>query len=122
MYVADPLGTDWRETNLRKQASNVKPTRVLQQQKSAPSPGVFVTYVIFQSHLTGEANDLFLARVPLPLHLEMVKDSPSVPTRQPRLGIPEVRSLGYATKYQTREATTLRVARLLPRIQFQSPL
>ena len=33
------------------------------------------------------------ACLPLPLHLEMVESSTSLPVRQPRLGVPEVRTL-----------------------------
>jgi hypothetical protein len=33
------------------------------------------------------------ARIPLPLHLPMAQDAPSVSARQPRLGVPEVRSV-----------------------------
>lgn len=38
----------------------------------------------------------YTARVPLPLHLSMVEDPPGLPARQPRLGIPEIWSLGFA--------------------------
>jgi hypothetical protein len=33
------------------------------------------------------------ARIPLPLHLPMAQDPPSVSSRQPRLGVPEVRKM-----------------------------
>lgn len=33
------------------------------------------------------------ARLPLPLHLTLAQDTPSLPSRQPRLGIPEVRAV-----------------------------
>ncbi|KAH8633418.1 putative ubiquitin ligase subunit protein [Alternaria alternata] len=33
------------------------------------------------------------ARLPLPLHFTMAQDTPSVPARQPRLGVPEVWSI-----------------------------
>ena len=33
------------------------------------------------------------ARLPLPLHLALVEDQTSLPARQPRLGVPEVRKV-----------------------------
>jgi hypothetical protein len=35
----------------------------------------------------------YTARFPLSLHLSMAQGSPSLPTGQPRLGVPEVRSI-----------------------------
>lgn len=35
----------------------------------------------------------FTARLPLPLHLTLAKDSTSLPLGQPRLGIPEIRTM-----------------------------
>lgn len=42
---------------------------------------------------TGLMNITTPARIPLPLHLAMVEDPPGLPARQPRLGVPEVRSV-----------------------------
>ena len=35
-----------------------------------------------------------LARLPLPLHLAVAQDTPSLPPRQQGLGVPEVRPVG----------------------------
>jgi hypothetical protein len=41
-----------------------------------------------------------IARLPLPLHLEMAQDSPGLPAGQPRLGVPEVRTLRWQGHYE----------------------
>lgn len=45
---------------------------------------------------------LSTARIPLPLHLPMAQDPTGMPTRQPRLGVPEVRTVDGAGRRLSR--------------------
>jgi len=48
--------------------------------------------LIYDRRMHGSVGDL-QSCVPLSLHIKVVEDSPSVPPRQQRLGVPEVRAV-----------------------------
>ncbi|OOQ87602.1 hypothetical protein PEBR_15791 [Penicillium brasilianum] len=55
-----------------------------------------------QGSSTNEECTVAWARIPLPLHLAMAEDPAGMPTRQPRLGVPEVRTVDGAGRRLSR--------------------